>query len=117
MIFAAFAAALTLSSCTKEESKIDVSGETCTVNFTTSSYTTKTVFGEKNANKYPVLWQDGDKVCPSLNYSDPVGADFISVTPVNGGTGASFSGTFCHSANLSVFLREPCRCFQDTQRS
>ena len=112
MIFAALAAALTLSSCTKEESKIDVSGETCTVNFTTSSYTTKTVFGEKNANKYPVLWQDGDKVCPSLNYSDPVGADFISVTPVNGGTGASFSGTFPTAATYQFFFVSPAAAFK-----
>ena len=112
MIFAAFAAALTLSSCTKEESKIDVSGETCTVNFTTSSYTTKTVFGDKVSNNYPVLWQAGDKVCPSLNYSDPVGADFISVTPVNGGTGASFSGTFSTAATYQFFFVSPAAAFK-----
>ena len=113
MIFAAFAAAITLSSCTKEESKIDVSGETCTVNFTTSSYTTKTVFGDKVSNNYPVLWQAGDKVCPSLNYSSPTNATDIPVTPVNGGTGASFSGTFPTAATYQFFFVSPAAAFKN----
>ena len=112
MIFAAIAAALTFSSCTKEEAKNDVTGDLLTINFTTSSSETKTIFGDKNVNNYPILWQAGDKVCPSLNFSSPTDATPIAITPVNGGKGASFSGSFGTAATYQFFFVSPAAAFK-----
>lgn len=117
MIFAALAAALTLSSCSKEESRNDVTGELRTVNFTTSTSNTKTIFGDKVSNNYPILWQAGDKVCPSLNFSSPTDATDIPITPVNGGTGASFSGEFPDAATYQFFFVSPAAAFKTLSKA
>ena len=117
MIFAALAAALTLSSCSKEESRNDVTGELRTVNFTTSTSNTKTIFGDKVSNNYPILWQAGDKVCPSLNFSSPTEATDIPITPVGGGTGASFSGEFPDAATYQFFFVSPAAAFKTLSKA
>ncbi len=114
IIFAALAAALTLSSCRKEESKNYDPDTLRTVHFTTSPYITKTVFGEKNsANKYPVLWQDGDKVCPSLNFAKPESENYIEVTPTSDTyESAEFSGEFPTAASYRFLFVSPAAAFK-----
>ena len=117
MIFAAIAAALTLSSCTKEEAKNDVTGELRTVNFTTVTSKTKTIFGDKVSNNYPILWQAGDKVRPSLNFSSPADATDLTITPVGGGTGASFSGEFSDAATYQFMFVSPAAAFKTISKA
>lgn len=119
IIFAALAAALTLSSCRKEESKNYDPGTLRTVHFTTSPYITKTVFGEKNSdNKYPVLWQDGDKVCPSLNFAKPESENYIEVTPTPDNYEiAEFSGKFPTAASYRFFFVSPAAAFKSANET
>ena len=69
MLFAAFAAALTLSSCNKE-AKVEAPSALRTVSFSALPTETKTLFGDKTGNKYPVLWQAGDKINYTFNFGD-----------------------------------------------
>ena len=57
MIFAAFVAALLLSSCNEvmEKDAPAASTELITVNFNAAPVQTRTLFGDKNGSKYPVL--------------------------------------------------------------
>jgi len=66
VLFAAFAA-MVLSSCTKEDGA-GLESNVRTVQFTTSSVETKTVFGTPDGSTYPVLWSDNDaKVGVAMN--------------------------------------------------
>ena len=95
MLFAALAAAITLTSCAKE-TQVDNSQSVAlrTVHFSTVPTETKTLFGGKSGTRYPVLWQEGDQICPSFNYAGPSSTNYITVTPSADGTTASFGGMF-----------------------
>lgn len=74
MFFAAFAAALILSSCNKEiqNDTPGASSDLITINFSATPVQTKTLFGTKDESNshYPVLWQAGDKINYTLNFGD-----------------------------------------------
>ena len=67
-IFFAAVAAISLSACQKVSES--VVPEVKTVIFNANTPETKTVFGEKNGDKYPVLWTDKTNVALSLNHAD-----------------------------------------------
>ncbi len=121
IILAAFAAALAFSSCNKvdpkEEPKNDEQVALRTVNFCARPTETKTVFGSKNGTKYPVLWQEGDKVCPSLNFAAPSSDNYITVTPENGGTSASFSGPVADAESYQFIFVSPAATFKSINKT
>lgn len=101
MFFAAFAAALILSSCNKEPQTPDVSVGSRTIHFTAVSPETKTVFGDKNGSKYPVLWQDTDVVAILVNKTDKIS---VNVEPAPNYKSASFSATVSDDAETFTFV-------------
>ena len=71
-LFVIIAAMVTFAGCQKEENNAPATPETKTVQFFAESIETKTHFGEKNdENKYPTLWDGGDKVKVLLNLEQP----------------------------------------------
>lgn len=119
MIFAAFVAALLLSSC-KEVIENDApvaSTELITVNFNAAPVQTRTLFGDKNGSKYPVLWQAGDQICPSFNFAAPDSKNYIAITPESGGTSASFNGTFAESADYQFIFVSPAAAFKSCNKT
>ena len=70
-IFALSVAALAFASCAKElDSSIErPSAQTRTVSFIAESIESKTVFGDKEGNKYPTLWTGNQAVGISLNFA------------------------------------------------
>ena len=121
IILAAFAAALAFSSCNKvepkEEPKNDEQVALRTVNYCARPTETKTVFGSKNGTKYPVLWQEGDKVCPSLNFAAPSSDNYTTVTPENGGTSASFSGPVADAESYQFIFVSPAATFKSINKT
>ena len=82
LLFAAFAAALIFSVSCNKEARNDVPEQPAlrTVTFNAISPETKTVFGDKSGTKYPVLWQEGDKINYSFNFGD-IPTTALAVTP------------------------------------
>ena len=118
MIFAAFAAALALSaSCNKEVSN-DAPGQTAlrTVTFNALPTDTKTVFGDKTGSKYPVLWQEGDKINYTFNFGD-IPTTPLAVTPSADGTTASFSGSFEEAESYQFIFVGPAEAFKSRNKS
>lgn len=113
MIFAAFAAALTLSSCIKEV-KDEAPVALRTVQFNALPSDTKTVFGEKSEGKYPVLWQEGDKIACIYNFGDMVPVD---ITPSIDGTSASFSGSFADAASYQFLFISPSNVYKSAKEA
>lgn len=120
MLFAALAAALTLSSCAKEAPVDDNAAQQSpvlrTVHFSVLPTDTKTVFGDKSGTKYPVLWQEGDQICPSFNFADPSSNNYITVTPSADGTSASFEGDFAESESYRFVFISPARTFKSINK-
>lgn len=121
IILAAFVAALAFSSCNKvepkEEPKNDGPAALRTVNFTAVPGGTKTVFGEKSGSSYPVLWQEGDRICPSFNFASPSADNYITVTPSDGGTKASFSGQVGDAESYQFIFVSPATVFKSTNKT
>ena len=118
MIFAAFAAALALSaSCNKEVSN-DAPGQTAlrTVTFNALPTETKTIFGDKTGSKYPVLWQEGDKINYTFNFGD-IPTTPLAVTPSADGTTASFSGSFEEAESYQFIFVGPAEAFKSRNKS
>ena len=69
-LFVIIASMVAFSACVKEENS--PASETKTVQFFAESIETKTHFGDKTSdNKYPTLWDEGDKVKVLLNLESP----------------------------------------------
>ena len=113
MIFAAFAAAITLSSCNKVEPRNEAPAALRTVNFTALQTDTKTVFGSKNGNKYPVLWQEGDKIGYTFNFGE---ISSVTVTPSKDGTSASFSKEFTEANSYHFIFASPADAFKSRNK-
>lgn len=116
LFFAAFAAALTLSSCNKEVQN-DAPVEFRTVHFNALPTETKTIFGEKNGSKFPVLWQEGDKISPSLNFASPSSGNHITDTPSADGTSASFDGEFADAESYRFIFVSPAVTFKSINQT
>lgn len=116
LFFAAFAAALTISSCNKEV-RNDAPVEFCTVHFSALPTDTKTVFGDKSGSKYPVIWQEGDKICPSLNFASPSSDNYITVTPSANGKSASFDGEFPEAESYRFMFVSPAATFKSINKT
>lgn len=116
---AAFAAALALSSCDKEAPVVTItpSDGLRTVNFCAQPVATKTVFGEKSGSTYPVFWQEGDKICPSFNFTSPNSSNYITVTPSADGTSASFQGQFSEAESYQFILVSPAAIFKSCNKT
>ncbi|MBO7510168.1 MAG: hypothetical protein J6T35_03205 [Bacteroidales bacterium] len=108
MLFAALAAAFLFASCSKEAPAND-SGSVAlrTVEFSTLPTRTRTVFGDKSGSKYPVLWQQGDEICPSFNYASPSSSNYITVTPSADGASASFKGEVAEADSYRFMFVSP----------
>ena len=119
IFLAAFAAALALSSCDKEAPVVTItpSDGLRTVNFCAQPVATKTVFGEKSGSTYPVLWQEGDKICPSFNFASPGSENYITVTPSADGTSASFQGQFADAESYQFILVSPAATFKSCNKT
>lgn len=115
MLFAAFAAALTFSSCNKE-AKVDAPSALRTVNFSALPTETKTVFGTKDGNKYPVLWQAGDKINYTFNFGD-IPTTYTEVTPSADGKSASFSGKFAEASSYQFIFVSPADAFKSRNKT
>ena len=115
MLFAAFAAALTLSSCNKE-AKVEAPAALRTVNFSALPTETKTVFGTKDDNKYPVLWQAGDKINYTFNFGD-IPTTYTEVTPSADGKSASFSGKFAEASSYQFIFVSPADAFKSRNKT
>lgn len=115
MLFAAFAAALTLSSCNKE-AKVEAPAALRTVSFSALPTETKTVFGDKTGNKYPVLWQEGDKINFTFNFGE-LPTTYLAVTPSADGTSASFSGQFPESESYHFIFVSPADAFKSRNKT
>lgn len=108
MLFAALAAAFAFASCSKEAPANDSESVALrTVEFSTLPTQTKTVFGEKSGSKYPVLWQEGDEICPSFNYASPSSSNYITVTPSADGASASFKGEVAEAESYRFMFVSP----------
>lgn len=93
------AAALTFSSCEREEIANTESDSAITLHITASTIDTKTVFGDRVDGAYSVKWTADKQVAFSLNETTLVG-----VTPVviNEGAGASFDVTFTEGGEIGT---------------
>ncbi|MBQ2514833.1 MAG: hypothetical protein II533_00700, partial [Bacteroidales bacterium] len=65
-VLAVAVAAAAMTSCQKAVME-EEGGINAVVSFQASFPETKTTFGTAEAGKYPVLWQDGDKVAVSVS--------------------------------------------------
>ncbi len=77
-ILAVAVAAAAMTSCQKAVME-EEGGINAVVSFQASFPETKTTFGTAEAGKYPVLWQDGDKVAVSVSLTSPL--KDLEVTP------------------------------------
>ena len=77
-ILAVAVAATAMTSCQKAVME-EEGGINAVVSFQASFPETKTTFGTAEAGKYPVLWQDGDKVAVSVSLTNPL--KDLEVTP------------------------------------
>ena len=77
-ILAVAVAAAAMTSCQKAVME-EEGGINAVVSFQASFPETKTTFGTAEAGKYPVLWQDGDKVAVSVSLTNPL--KDLEVTP------------------------------------
>lgn len=77
-VFAVAVAAAAMTSCQKAVME-EEGGINAVVSFQASFPETKTTFGTAEAGKYPVLWQDGDKVAVSVSLTNPL--KDLEVTP------------------------------------
>ena len=98
-LFVIIAAMVTFAGCQKEENNAPATPETKTVQFFANSIETKTHFGDKTAdNKYPTLWDAGDKVKVLMNLENVSGVSKLEATSqaiatsdiFNDGTSARF---------------------------
>lgn len=88
------AVAMSVAACSKNEVETLVPGEeeALKVSFTASAEaTTRTTFGEKDGNSYPVHWTSNTKIALRYNTSDMTEAD---VTPSDDGKTAGFEASF-----------------------
>lgn len=117
--FAAFAAALALSASCNKEARYDAPEQPAlrTVTFNALPTDTKTAFGDKSGNKYPVLWQEGDKVCPSFNFATVSSGNYITVTPSADGTSASFRGDFPDAESYRFMFVSPAATFKSINKN
>ena len=80
-LFVIVASMVTFAGCQKEENNAPAAGETKTVQFFANSIETKTHFADKTAdNKYPTLWDAGDKVKVLMNLEKPTGISGLETT-------------------------------------
>lgn len=80
-LFVIIAAMVTFAGCAKQEIDAPATVETKAVQFFAESIETKTHFGEKNdENKYPTLWDAGDKVKVLLNLEQISGVSGLEKT-------------------------------------
>ena len=77
-VLAVAVAAAAMTSCQKAVME-EEGGINAVVSFQASFPETKTTFGTAEAGKYPVLWQDGDKVAVSVSLTSPL--KDLEVTP------------------------------------
>ncbi|MDY6463741.1 MAG: hypothetical protein SPK80_03930, partial [Bacteroidales bacterium] len=77
-VLAVAVAAAAMTSCQKAVME-EEGGINAVVSFQASFPETKTTFGTAEAGKYPVLWQDGDKVAVSVSLTSPL--KDLAVTP------------------------------------
>ena len=77
-VLAVAVAATAMTSCQKAVME-EEGGINAVVSFQASFPETKTTFGTAEAGKYPVLWQDGDKVAVSVSLTNPL--KDLEVTP------------------------------------
>lgn len=119
LLFAAFAAALIFSVSCNKEARNDAPEQPAlrTVTFNAISPETKTVFGDKSGTKYPVLWQAGDKICPSFNFSAVSSDNYITVEPSADGTSASFSGQFPDADSYQFIFVSPAAVFKSVNKT
>ena len=119
MIFAAFAAALALSASCNKEARYDAPEQPAlrTVTFNALPTDTKTAFGDKSGNKYPVLWQEGDKICPSFNFATISSDNYIAVEPSADGTSASFKGDFPEAETYQFIFVSPAAVFKSINKT
>ena len=87
-ILAVAVAAAAMTSCQKAVME-EEGGINAVVSFQASFPETKTTFGTAEAGKYPVLWQDGDKVAVSVSLTTPL--KDLAVTPSQDKKTATFS--------------------------
>lgn len=95
------AVAMSFAACSKNEVDTLVPGEeeALKVSFTASAEaTTRTTFGEKDGNAYPVHWTSNTKIALRYNTSDMTVAD---VTPSQDGKTAGFEASFVPEAEAS----------------
>lgn len=95
------AVAMSFAACSKNEVETLVPGEeeALKVSFTASAEaTTRTTFGEKVDNAYPVLWTPNTKIALRYNTSEMTEAD---VTPSDDGKTAGFEASFVPDAEAS----------------
>ena len=79
--FVIIAAMVTFAGCAKQEIAAPTTPETKTVQFFANSIETKTHFGDKTAdNKYPTLWDAGDKVKVLMNLDNVSGVSKLEAT-------------------------------------
>lgn len=96
------AVAMSVAACSKNEVETLVPGEeeALKVSFTASAEaTTRTTFGEKDGNAYPVHWTPNTKIALRYNTSDKTVAD---VTPSDDGKTAGFEASFVPEADASA---------------
>ena len=119
MIFAAFAAALALSASCNKEARNDAPEQPAlrTVTFNALPTETKTLFGDKSGTKYPVLWQEGDKICPSFNFATISSDNYITVEPSADGTSASFRGDFPDAESYQFIFVSPAAVFKSVNKT
>lgn len=101
------AAVLILFSCTREPviTSEESTGETRSIAFHATQSDTKTVFGPINSDKtYPVLWQTGDEVAISHNWSESFTTTHYSAKISNDGKDASFIGDFTLADDTNTFI-------------
>lgn len=94
------AVAMSVAACSKNEVETLVPGEeeALKVSFTASAEaTTRTTFGEKDGNAYPVHWTSNTQIALRYNTSEMTVAD---VTPSDDGKTAGFEASFVPDADV-----------------
>ena len=99
-LFVIIAAMVTFAGCAKQEIDAPATVETKAVQFFAESIETKTHFGEKNdENKYPTLWDAGDKVKVLLNLEQIDGVSGLEKTVTAEISGDAKSARFVAELN------------------
>ena len=107
IILSAFAATLTLFSCTREVGIIseETPAEMKGITFNADRIDTRTAFGTINSdNTYPVFWQSGDEVAISHNWSSSFVETHYPATISDDGKKASFFGDFALADGKNTFV-------------